>query len=287
EEIVAALLTDADTLAAAADGILTADEQRTLRWRRPPRSWQSARWTAADHVLLDEVAGLIERPQTYGHIVVDEAQDVSPMQARALARRVGFGSVTVLGDLAQGTTPWAARSWPALLGHLGKPETTVVPLTVGFRIPAVLVAPANRLLAALDVDVPPARSLRGDGELRIRQVPDPVAGTVEAVRAALRHEGSIGVIAEAGALPRLRAALIEAAIATADPADLGRSSARVTVLPASVAKGLEYDHVIAVEPAAIVAAETRGLHRLYVVLTRAVSRLDIVHHRPLPAELAE
>jgi DNA helicase IV len=195
--------------------------------------------------------------------------------------------VTVLGDLAQGTTPWAARSWPVLLGHLGKPDATVALLTVGFRVPAVIVDLANRLVAALDVDVPPARSLRGDGELTIRRVAEPAAGTVEAVRAALRHEGSIGVIADADALPGLRAALAGAGIDTTAADDLGPSTARVTVLPASMAKGLEYDHVIAVEPAAIVAAETAGLHRLYVVLTRAVSRLDIVHHRPLPAELAE
>ncbi|MGH4029471.1 HelD family protein [Actinomycetota bacterium Odt1-20B] len=279
EEVLAALLTDPDTLAAAADGILDGAEQRAIRWSRPPRSFKSARWSAADLVLLDELAGLIERPEGYGHIVVDEAQDLSPMECRAIARRADFGSLTVLGDLAQGTTPWAARSWPELLRHLGKPTAALAPLTTGFRVPRAVVGLANRLLAELDVDVPPARSLRADGELRIEETDDVTAATVTAVRRALTREGSLGVIAAEAGTEALRAALTAAGIACAGPDDL---AARVTVLPATVAKGLEYDHVIAVEPAAIVEAEPRGAHRLYVVLTRAVSRLDVLHSRPLP-----
>ncbi|MFI1581880.1 HelD family protein [Embleya sp. NPDC020630] len=286
EEVLAELLTDPDALARAADGVLSPAEQHAIRWTRPPRSAKSARWSAADLVLLDEVAGLIERPDTYGHVVVDEAQDLSPMQCRALARRIGSGSVTVLGDLAQGTTPWAARAWPDLLAHLGRPDAEVAPLTVGFRVPAVIVDLANRLLAALDVDVPAARSLRRDGELTIREVADPEPATVAAVRAALAREGSIGVIAADTGTEALRAALTAAGIATttADAPD-PTGVVRVTVLPATLAKGLEYDHVVVVEPAAIVAAEARGAGRLYVVLTRAVSRLDIVHARPLPRVL--
>ncbi len=223
-------------------------------------------------------------PDGYGHIVVDEAQDLSPMQCRAIARRVGFGSLTVLGDLAQGTTPWAARSWPEQLAHLGKEDAAVVPLTEGFRVPAAIVAFANRLVPSLGVDVPPARSLRGDGALTVREVGDVVAATVTAVRAALEHEGSVGVIADEPDTHRLRAALAGAGIAIAAAGDLAADT-RVTVLPAAVAKGLEYDHVIVAEPAAIAGAEARGLHRLYVVLTRAVSRLDVLHARPLPGEL--
>ncbi|MFI8874210.1 HelD family protein [Streptomyces sp. NPDC055243] len=282
EEVLAALLGDADALAAAADGVLDADEQRAVRWGKPPRSYKSAKWSAADLVLLDEIAGLLERPEGYGHIVVDEAQDLSPMEARVIARRADFGSLTVLGDLAQGTTPWAARGWPELLGHLGKPDASVTPLTVGFRVPKAVVGLANRVLASLDVDVPPARSLRTDGELRIRQVPDVGAATVEAVRAALLREGSVGVIAADADVDLLREVLGVGGVECAGPDDLG---ARVTVLPASMAKGLEYDHVVAVEPAAIVEAESRGAHRLYVVLTRAVSRLDVLHSRALPWEV--
>ncbi|MER6712226.1 AAA family ATPase [Streptomyces sp. NPDC000877] len=281
EEVVAQLLGDEVVLASAADGLLDAGEQRALLWARPPRSWKSARWSAADLVLLDEVAGLIEHPQGYGHVVVDEAQDLSPMECRAIARRAPFGSLTVLGDLAQGTTPWAARSWRTVLAHLGKPDAAVVELTTGFRVPQAVVGLANRLLERLDVDVPKARSLRGDGELRMREAaPDAVpAAVVDAVRDALEREGSVGVVAADADVPRVRAALDAAGIAAAGPEELG---ARVSLVPASVVKGLEYDQVVAVEPAAIAEAEERGLHRLYVVLTRAVSRLEVVRAKPLP-----
>lgn len=283
EEVVAALFTDPDALAAAADGILDPAEQKTLLWAKPPRSWKSAKWSEADLVLLDEVSGLIEHPPGYGHIVEDEAQDLSPMQCRAIARRAVFGSLTVLGDLAQGTTPWAARDWRTQLGHLGKPEAAVVPLTTGFRVPAAIVELANRLLPALDVDVPSGRSLRGDGRLSRREVTSPrglADAVVEAVRAALGREGSVGVIAADGAVRELEAALTTAGLSAS-------AGGRLALLPASLAKGLEYDHVVAVEPAEIAASEDRGLHRLYVVLTRAVSGLEIVHCRPLPRQLRE
>ncbi|EPD57157.1 HelD family protein [Streptomyces sp. HGB0020] len=281
EEVVAELLGDSAVLEAAAEGVLDAEEQKALLWAKPPRSWKSARWSAADLVLLDEVAGLVEHPEGYGHVVVDEAQDLSPMECRAIARRAPFGSLTVLGDLAQATTPWAARSWDTALGHLGKPDATVVPLTTGFRVPEAVVTLANRLLRRLDVDVPAGRSLRGDGELRVREVPvGAVPGAVvDAVRDALGREGSVGVVAADAQVGRVAEALGAAGIATAGPDDL---RARVAVVPATLVKGLEYDNVVAVEPAAIAEAEPRGLHRLYVVLTRAVSRLEVVHGRPLP-----
>lgn len=280
EEVLAQLLTDPGALAAAADGLLDAEEQKALLWEKPPRSWKSARWSAADLVLLDEVGGLIEHPEGYGHVVVDEAQDLSPMECRAIARRAPFASLTVLGDLAQGTTPWAARSWDTVLRHLGKPDAAVVPLTIGFRVPEAVVTLANRLLERLDVDVPAGRSLRRDGELTIREAAGDVPGAVvAAVRDALGHEGSVGVVAADADVEWVRAALGAAGIAAAGAEELG---ARVTVVSATLVKGLEYDHVVAVEPAAIAEAEQRGLHRLYVVLTRAVSRLEVVHGRPLP-----
>ncbi|MBC2904083.1 HelD family protein [Streptomyces cupreus] len=274
EEVLAELLTEPEVLASAADGLLDAEEQKAVLWAKPPRSFKSARWSPADLVLLDELAGLVEHPQGYGHVVVDEAQDLSAMECRAIARRAPFGSLTVLGDLAQGTTPWAARTWGELLGHLGKPDAELVPLTTGFRMPAPVADLANRLLSRLDVDVPAARSLRRDGELTLREtrpgeVPEAV---VAAVRDAQVWEGAIGVIAADSDVTGLREVLTEAGVLTP----------RVTVIAASAVKGLEYDHVVVVEPRTIAESEERGLHRLYVALTRAVSRLEVVHARGLP-----
>ncbi|MFE6786414.1 HelD family protein [Streptomyces sp. NPDC057680] len=268
EEVLAGLLAD------PADPALTAAERTAIRWDRPPRSHRSARWTAADLVLLDELAGLIERPESYGHVVVDEAQDLSPMECRAIARRTGFGSLTVLGDLAQGTTPWAARDWHEQLAHLGKSGAPVVPLTLGYRVPAAIVDLANRLLPHLGADVPAGRSVRKDGEVTVTRTTDRLdlpAATAGAVRAALAAEGSVGVITAEGL------------VATVAEAVRGcGADERVAVLPATAVKGLEFDHVVVVEPAAIVAAEARGPHRLYVALTRAVSRLTLVHEADLP-----
>ncbi|WP_225803135.1 AAA family ATPase [Streptomyces sp. NK15101] len=265
-------LTDASGPALAGGGF-TGAELAAIRWARPPRSYRSARWTAADLVLLDELAGLIERPESYGHVVVDEAQDLSPMQCRAIARRTEFGSLTVLGDLAQGTTPWAARDWHEQLAHLGKPGTPVVPLTLGYRVPAAIVDLANRLLPLLGADVPAGRSVRRDGEVTVHRTTDLATGAREAVRAALAAEGSVGVVTA----DHLVDAVAE---------EVKGYGERVTVLPATVVKGLEFDHVVVVEPAAIMAAEARGANRLYVVLTRAVSRLALVHERELPEFLA-
>ncbi|GGR09380.1 DNA helicase [Actinoplanes ianthinogenes] len=264
EEVLAGLLGDADALKLAADGILSDAEQQALLWARPPRSWKSARWTAADRVLLDEIAGAIEHPAGFGHIVVDEAQDLSPMQCRVLARRSRHGSVTVLGDLAQGTSAWAAADWRVQLGHLGKPDATVTALTLGFRVPAVVLAYANRLLPHLKVTVPVVRSVRGDGLLDVRRTSDLTAAVVERVRAALELAGSIAVICSAERVNSLATAL-------------DGCGERVSVRPATEVKGLEFDHVVVAEPDEIVAAEPRGIHRLYVVLTRAVSRLEVVH----------
>ena len=288
EQLVFSLLSDPEALAAAAEGVLTAAEQRALLWHRPPRTVKAAKWSAADALLIDEAAGLIDRRSSFGHVVVDEAQDLSPMQCRAIARRSEHGSVTLLGDLAQGTAPWAPGDWRGTLAHLGKPEARLVPLTTGFRVPREVVDWTNRLLPALAVDVPEAVSLRRDGWLSISPVNDVEAATVAEVRAALEHEGSVGVIAADARSERLadvlRADGVE--VASSDPSADPFDAARVTVMPATMAKGLEYDHVVVVEPAEIVEAEPRGMNRLYVVLTRAVSRLSVVHARPLPAPLS-
>ncbi|WP_329024798.1 HelD family protein [Streptomyces sp. NBC_00690] len=293
EAVLTELLGRRAVLERAADNLLSKEQQDALHWAHPEGRAASGRWTAADAVLLDELAGLIEHPRGYGHIVVDEAQDLSPMECRAIARRCVFGSLTVLGDLAQGTTPWAARNWSDTLTHLGRPQAPVVVLNTGFRVPRGVAELANCLLKQLDVAVPPMRSLRRDGEVRIERADRGTAATgsaatmtavVGAVRAALLREGSIAVIAADAQVGLVRQALTAAGMAVPQP---GAGQERVSLLPASAVKGLEFDHVVVVEPAAIARAERRGLHRLYVVLTRAVSRLHIVHSQPLPCALPD
>ena len=199
------------------------------------------------------------------------------------------GSATLLGDIAQGTTPWATDSWETTLAHLGKPAGQVTALTQGYRVPQEILDFANRLVPHIAADVAPATSVRrGAGSLRVVATADAVAATADVVRRLLDDEGSIGVIAGGADIglvaAGLRSAAVPAVVLGAD-ADAESLDARVEIVPATIAKGLEFDHVVVVEPAAIVAAEPRGLRRLYVVLTRAVSSLSVVHAAPLPAEL--
>ena len=279
--LLARLYADAGFLRRCSATTLT-DDERALLHRPSPASVRTIRWTPADLAILDELESLLRGNETFVHAVVDEAQDLSAMQCRAVARRCPLGSVTVLGDLAQATTPWAPGDWASTLEHLGHAGAAVRPLTVGYRVPGEVLQVANRLLPHIAPDVPPASSVRqGDDALTVG------ADLLAAVRACLAVEGSVGVICPDARGPAVLGELAAAGIeAHALDEDADR---RVTVVPATSAKGLEYDSVVLLEPAEIVAAETSrvdGLRRLYVVLTRAVSRLAIVHESPLPDELA-
>jgi len=287
-KLVLRLLTDADFLAAHAQGILSADEQKTILWAKPVRSVKSAKWSAADAVLIDEAADLVERTHSLGHVVLDEAQDLSPMQYRAVGRRCTTGSATVLGDLAQGTTPWATRGWREALAHLGKADAVIEELTAGFRVPTDVIAYASRLLPHIAPGLAPVASVRENpGYFEVR----PVDGTPDVVAAceeSLRREGSIGLIAADARVPALAKALAEAGIPCLAPGEETTRETRLTLVPASLAKGLEYDYVVLDEPQAIVDGEPdgrTGLRRLYVTLTRAVSGLIVTHTAPLPHQL--
>ncbi|GFH36801.1 AAA family ATPase [Streptomyces pacificus] len=287
-KLVLRLLSQPEFLAEHAEGVLSADEQRAVLWTRPPRSVRSARWSAADAVLIDEANDLVERTPSLGHVVLDEAQDLSPMQYRAVGRRCTTGSATVLGDLAQGTTPWATASWSEALTHLGKPDAVVEELTAGFRVPREVIAYASRLLPHMSPGLTEVRSVReSPGSLRIR----PSRGDGDVVTAclsALRHEGSTGLIAADARVPALASALTGAGVPFLAPGEETTRDTRLTLVPASLAKGLEYDHVVLDDPAAVVAAEPderTGLRRLYVALTRAVSGLTVLHSSPLPWQL--
>ncbi|MFI9236034.1 HelD family protein [Streptomyces sp. NPDC053079] len=290
-KLVLRLLSDAEFLAEHAGGVLSEEEQGEILWARPARGVRSAKWSAADAVLIDEAADLVARTPSLGHVVLDEAQDLSPMQYRAVGRRCTTGSATILGDLAQGTTPWATASWAEALTHLGKPEAAVEELTQGFRVPRAVIAYASRLLPAIAPGLAEATSVReSEGDFSVRAVAADAldAAVVDACREALEREGSIGLIAADARVPVLGEALRAAGLAFLAPGEETSADARLTLVPASLAKGLEYDYVVLDEPAAVVAGEPderTGLRRLYVALTRAVSGLAVRHASPLPVQL--
>jgi DNA helicase IV len=317
------LLSSAQRLAEAADGLLSAEEQALICWEGPavkvPRTPGAARWSPADAVLLDELADQLDRVHSLAHVVLDEAQDLSPMQCRAVGRRCATGSATVLGDVAQATTAWAAGSWEETLLHLGKPEAVREELTQGFRVPRQVIEYAARLLPYAAPQLAPPTSVRqAAGALDLLSVSDVPTALVAAAASALDREGSIGIITADGSIDVLAKTLRENGIehmvlggdddaAQSDSADEDASNGaessadelgleqsyatpRISLVPASLAKGLEYDQVIVTEPADIVEAEyaeVLGLRRLYVVLTRAVSVLTVLHARPLPTQLAD
>ncbi|HEX5994885.1 MAG TPA: hypothetical protein VFY84_07055 [Jiangellales bacterium] len=202
----------------------------------------------------------------YAHVILDEAQDLSPMESRIIARRAAYASMTIVGDLGQATHPLAAGSWPELLARPGRRDSRTLELRTGYRVPQLIADYAARLLAP---GIAPTHSYRPGGVLSVRHVDDLHAAVYEAVHEAPR-DGTIAVIAA------------DQTAETLVPLVGG-----VTVVPASLVKDLEYDHVIVVEPADILAAEPRGRNRLYVVLTRAVAGLVVLHRAPLPAALRQ
>ncbi len=287
--LVFGLLSSPAELARHACGLLSAAEQQAIVWSAAPRGPGSARWSRADQVLIDEAADLIERTPSMAHVVVDEAQDLSPMECRAIGRRCSTGSATVLGDIAQGTTPWAATSWPVMLSHLGKPEAAVRELDVGYRVPRQILDYASRLLPSIAPGLRPPVSLRQDaGALAVEPVaPGGLGGRVaDASSRALNLPGSVAVICADAQVADVSAALLAAGLAfgVLGSGPAGQES-RLAVVPVTLAKGLEFDHVVLAEPSRIVSGEAHGMRRLYVALTRAVSRLTVLHAEPLPAEL--
>jgi len=298
KKLLFGLLSDPQRLAEHADGILDEAEQALLLWPKPPRAAGSARWSAADAVLLDELTDLTRRSPSLGHVVLDEAQDLSPMQLRAVGRRCETGSMTVLGDIAQGTTPWATPSWEVTLEHLGQPGAVVDVLDRGFRVPDAVIRYAARLLPQIAPGLNAPTSVRDSpGSLRIVRSDDETTrwrDLVDATGRALEELGSIGVIVPDSLVPTAAATLRRAGIAHSVLGPHGADgevdplAVRVAVVPATTAKGLEYDWVVVLEPTQIAAEEPdvrTGLRRLYVVLTRAVTGLAVVHHEPLPDAL--
>ena len=276
-----------------------------ITWPKPPRGPGSAPWTRADQVLIDEAADLIERTPSIAHIVVDEAQDLSPMEVRAIGRRCATGAATVLGDIAQGTTPWAATSWPTLLStwvNRPRPSASSTSATAcrgrystsppGCCPRSPPTCPGQVTARGPERARGPAcqsrrtRRARG-GRLRGRTRP-PRLGRGDLRRRGHREDRGGAQHGGPGLQrPRLQSGMSGAgAPDIPDISDMSESVSRLTLVPVTLAKGLEFDHVVLVEPANIATGEACGPRRLYVALTRAVSRLTVFHAEPLPAELS-
>ena len=254
---------------------------------------------------LSPAIGSDDETRSFGHIVVDEVQDLSPMQLRMLARRSLSGSMTVVGDIAQATGPWAPRSWDDVTRHLSPQRPPrLVELTVSYRTPAEVVALASQVLAVAAPSIEPPTPVRESGqEPRIIR-----AGRVElAARLAelAREEviavapGRVAVLGPSVILPELARGLSDSGLDATDPRDPAGEglAAGLVLLPTDEANGLEFDSVIVVEPSLIASvgdepageappvATTRGLRTLYVALTRPTRRLTILHSDPLPVDL--
>jgi DNA helicase IV len=268
EKLVRSLFTTPGFLAEAAEGILDEAEQRLLRRR-------AAGWSAGDVPLLDEAHALVGEPaRTYDHVIVDEAQDLSPMQLRMIARRARGGALTILGDVAQGTGPVAYESWEDVLPYLPRGgEAEVEELRHAYRVPREIMELALPLLETIAPGTLRPLAYRAGGSAPVlRHVEEHELlreAYVEAARLA-REDGLVALI--------VPDELVEPALAHESAFD------GIPLLTPREAKGLEFDHVIVVEPA-LVAAREQGLRELYVALTRPTTTLVVVHARPLPAEL--
>jgi DNA helicase IV len=222
-----------------------------------------------------------DRTWTYGHVIIDEAQELSPMAWRVLMRRCPSRSMTVVGDLAQTGNRAGAGSWQDVLGPYVAQRWRLEQLTVNYRNPAEIAQLAARVLAAINVDITPPRSVRHTGiaprTIRAEALADELP-TLVAEESAAVGNGRVAVLGPAAIMDELRTLVT----AGRDP-DL---DAPVTVLTVAQAKGLEFDAVILVDPAAMVAESPRGLNDLYVALTRTTHRLTVVHQGELPSVLA-
>jgi DNA helicase IV len=296
----------------AAAKLLDPSERRLLERRRLTQVGD-VRWTDADIALLDEARALLgpprrrpvtdaePTPRTFGHVVVDEAQDLSPMQLRMVARRSLSGSMTVVGDLAQATGTWVPGSWSQVVEHLpGRRGWRLVELTVNYRTPREIMEMAGRILeqVAPGVRAPdavrssgrPPRIIRADRSAGSFPGDTLSAVTARAVRSELDdfpsdQDGTMAIIVPPTLLDRVASALAAVGITFGRVGERALDE-RVTLLTIEDAKGLEFDAVTVVEPARIVRETRQGLRALYVAFTRATQMLSIIHADALPATVA-
>nr|WP_279536720.1 ATP-binding domain-containing protein [Actinomycetospora succinea] len=237
-----------------------------------------------------------DRTWTFGHVIVDEAQELSPMAWRVLMRRCPSRSMTLVGDVAQTGARGGASSWAEVLSPYVAARWRREVLTVNYRTPAEIMAVAADVLAAIDPGATPPESVRESGVAPVAVAADE-PGLVEAAVAQARRAreavvdaegaGRVAVLAPGARVDGLAAALGVAAgptgAAEGDPAvDL---ASEIVVSEVADAKGLEFDAVVLVDPAGVVDASPRGLNDLYVALTRATRSLVVVHPDVLPPVL--
>lgn len=292
EELLHDLLGAKALVRLAGRGVLT-DAECDLLVRPRSETYEVVPWTSADLALIDELRVKLGRPvknsnaaddeiRQYGHVVVDEAQDLSPMQLRVLARR-SLGSMTIVGDVAQASGHWAPSSWDQVLAHLpsvgGPPRLTE--LTVNYRTPGAIMDVAAAVLAEAAPELHMPRSARPGGQVpRVVSTHDVEAAIADAVREEDAKGGTVAIVVTPGDERRVARALREAGVAFGEGEEgLDRPIALVTV---TMAKGLEFDSVVVVEPKNIVDDAKFGLRALFVALTRATKRVTIVHSLELP-----
>jgi DNA helicase IV len=278
------------------------DDESALLFRERSETVDDVRWTPADVALLDDARDVLgpkpgrngkvddaDEIRTYGHIVIDEVQDLTPMQLKMATRRSLNGAMTIVGDLAQATGPLAPADWDDVLAHLpDRKPARVIGLSVGYRIPGQIMDLANRVMAAATPSLRAPVSVRvGDATPVVVRADDglgpAVAAEVGSITASLPN-GSLGVIAPDSLIDELSEHLTAAGINHGTATRTGLDDG-VTLVPVSVVKGLELDAVVVVEPARIVADSEYGLRSLYVALTRPTQRLSIVHADELPEPL--
>jgi DNA helicase IV len=287
----------------AARGVL--DESEALALFRPrAESVDAVRWTPADVALLDDARDVLgpkpgrngkiddaDEIRTYGHIVIDEVQDLTPMQLKMATRRSLNGAMTIVGDLAQATGPLAPTDWADVLDHLpDRKPSRIIGLSVGYRIPGQIMELANRVMAVATPSLRSPVSVRvGDAQPVIVRA-DSSEGLGRTVAAEVRSltatipGGSLGVIAPDSMIDDLSEHLTAAGVNHGTATRTGLDEG-VTLVPVSVVKGLELDAVVVVEPARIVTDHEHGMRSLYVALTRPTQRLSIVHAAELPEPL--
>jgi DNA helicase IV len=225
----------------------------------------------------------------FGHVVVDEAQELSPMAWRMLVRRCPLRSMTVVGDVTQAAAPWATRDWPDTLQRVAPERWRVAELTVNYRTPTEIMTLAADVLAAVDPAARPPESVRESGSsprahrADETQLPNAAAAVAGELQAALGG-GKVAVVVP----PRWYDAVVDAVVA-AHPGKAATGAAGldadIAILSTTEVKGLEFDGVVVVEPNEWVREGASGLRQLYVALTRATQRLEVIHAGALPAVL--